>query len=285
MNPSALREDLRRHFNETCLDLDSSPPSELHHYTCPAAFRNIITSQRIWCTDICRVNDTREGDCGLEVIRSVVQRKSVPREFLEAIASSGDLFGLKRICTSYISSFASGLEQPRMWTEYAARGSGCAIIFDYGELLTGAVGGENYALVQMLYDRQAQLAKVEQIVDFAIQLQRHHSLSSHDAIQFWIEEVAFSLFNFGMMCKDTRWSPERESRIVVFDGENVAPFLDENKRLRVALPFARGAIVRVVRGPEARNDLQVECIQEMLRQAGYAKDLPIVDAKCGIRPS
>jgi hypothetical protein len=280
MNFLALREELRQKFNEICLEFDSVPPPQLLHYTSPTGFRGIVESGTIWCTDIRHVNDPREGDHGLEVLKAVLQRKSVPKEFLEAVLRSQDLFGLKRLCTSYVASFSSGLEEAYLWTDYAAKGTGCALIFDYSALDEGAEEGRKYAVVRTLYDSAAQLCKMRQIVDHAIQVQRRCSLSSHDAAQFWNTEVAFSLLNCGMLFKETKWDREREFRLVVMGGDDVKPFSVEG-RPRVALQFDRGAIVGVVRGPNAGNQLQAECIRTLLQRCGYAESLPIRDAISG----
>ena len=143
MNFLALREELRRKFNEICLEFDSVPPPQLLHYTSPTGFRGIVESATIWCTDIRHVNDPREGDHGFEVLKTVLQRKSVPKEFLEAVHRSQDLFGLKRLYTSYVASFSSGLEEAYLWTDYAAKGTGCALVFDYSALDEGAEEGRN----------------------------------------------------------------------------------------------------------------------------------------------
>ena len=280
MDFSQLRGELRQKFDEICLEFDSAPPPQLLHYTSPAGFRGFVKSGTIWCTDIRHVNDPREGDHGFEVLKVVLQRKSVPKEFLGAVHSSQDLFGLKRLYTSYVASFSSGSEEAYMWTDYAAKGTGCAIVFDYSALDEGAEEGRKYAVVRILYDSAAQLCKMRQIVDHAIQVQRRYSLSSHDAAQFWKIEVAYSLLNCGMLFKETKWDIEREFRLVVMGGDDVKPFSVEG-RPRVALQFDRGAIVGVVRGPNAGSRLQAERIRTLLQQCGYAEGLPIRDAVSG----
>jgi hypothetical protein len=279
MEPSDLREELRQKFSEICEENGAPLPPELAHYTSPSGFNGIITSRHLWCTDICDVRgDPEEGDYGMEIVKSVVRRKPVPVGFRQKVGSAKHLFGLKDIVRSYVSCFYSGPEQPCMWKEYAVGGTGCAVVFDYKELLAGAQEGRRYALIPMLYDCEAQVFRVERIVDHAIELQRIRSLSSSEADKFWIEEVAFSLFNCGMMFKKSKYFRERESRIVVFDPDNVNVSADAQGRSHVPIPFERTAVVRVVRGPQ--NSLQPECLREILRQAGYLENLPIVNTEC-----
>jgi hypothetical protein len=164
--------------------------------------------------------------------------------------------------------------------DYTAKGTGCALAFDYSALDDGAEGGRRYAVVRILYDSAAQSYKMRQIVDHAIQVQRRWSLSSHDAAQFWSTEVAFSLPNCGMLFKEQKWDREREFRIVVMGGDDVKPFSVKG-RPRVALPLDRGAIVGVVRGPNAGSHLRAECMRALLQECGYAGSLPIRDAISG----
>lgn len=272
MDSSLIREELRQWYVEVWREFDATTPSELLHYTSPAGFKGIIESGQMWCTDIGHVNDPREGDHGLEIIRSVVLRKSVPRGFGDAVQSSQDLFGLKRLWTWYISCFSAGQERSYMWTDYAACGTGCAIVFDYKMLFKGTNERKLYALFRMLYDRQTQIRQTERIVDHAIQLQRRLCISAHDLDQFWAEEVAFSLMNCGTRYKAPCWDREQEMRLAVASGTPFTP----GGTPRVAVRLDRSSVVRVVRGPAA--ELSVERIRELMNMAGYREDVPIVDA-------
>jgi hypothetical protein len=73
---------------------------------------------------------------------------------------------------------------------------------------------------------------------------------------------------------------EQEFRIVVMGGDDVKPFSVKGCP-RVALPLDRGAIVGLVRGPNAGSRLRAECMRTLLQECGYAGSLPIRDA---IRP-
>jgi len=164
-----------------------------------------------------------------------------------------------------------------MWADYADHGKRFAIAFDRAMLLSAAEEGRRYALFPMLYDRKVQISGTEQIVDHAIQLQRRLNLSSHDIEQFWLEEVAFSLMVCGSRFKHNKWQLEHEFRIAVQGGDDITPFTAAG-RPRVAVPFDRNAVVRIVRGRRAAADLKPAQIRERLKRAGYRDDLPILNA-------
>ena len=271
-----LRAELRLKFDEVCAELDATPPPQLLHYTSPGGFKGIVESASLWCTDIRNVNDSSEGDHGMSVLKGVLHTKSVPRKFSDAVYACNDLFGLKRLYTSYVTSFSSGSEEPYMWNNYAAKGTGCAVVFDYAALDRGADGGREYSLVRMVYDSAQQSCMMRRLVDHAIQVQRRSSLSSHSAAQFWNEEVAFSLMNCGMLFKNVKWCREREFRLVVMGGGNETA-LRLGGYPRVVRRLDPGAVVGVVRGPDCGDGLRAECIRALLRKCGYPDGVPIRD--------
>jgi hypothetical protein len=143
MDSNFVTKRLLRKQNEIWDEFDSVNPSELVHYTCPNGFRSIIESGEIWCTDIKHVNDPLEGDYGLAVIKSVVERsrKRLDEEFAETMIQSPSLFGLKYSWSLYVACFSAG-EQPYMWKNYAREHTGFAISFDHDRIIGGAMGGK-----------------------------------------------------------------------------------------------------------------------------------------------
>ena len=97
-----VRQELRRKQSEIWDPYDSPTP-ELFHFTSPQGLRGIIENHQLWCSDVAHVNDPREGDYGLSVLKSVLKRKSVYKWFKEPILSSDTLSGMKAQWTSYMS--------------------------------------------------------------------------------------------------------------------------------------------------------------------------------------
>src|ERR1700680_3262531 len=137
-----IKQELLRKQNEAWQDYDEYRPPELYHYTTADGFRGIIEGRQLWCTDVTEVNDPREGDHGMSVIRSILARKSVYKKFVEVVSRSSSLFGMKQNWTGYIACFCSAGELPHMWADYASGGSGYALVFDYRSLFAGCNGGK-----------------------------------------------------------------------------------------------------------------------------------------------
>ena len=104
-----VRQELRRKQSEIWEPYESRSTPELFHFTSPQGFRGIIEKHELWCTDVRYVNDPREGDHGLSVVKSVMKRKSVYKEFEKSVLESDNLFGMKEAWTprSWAISFTT----------------------------------------------------------------------------------------------------------------------------------------------------------------------------------
>jgi DUF2971 family protein len=96
----------------------------------------------------------------MSVLKSVMARKSVYQPFKESVLSSDSLFGMKNNWTTYICCFCSAGEQAYMWKGYASDGTGCALVFDYGALFSGAQDGKRYGFFRVMYDRESQIRQI-----------------------------------------------------------------------------------------------------------------------------
>ncbi len=271
-----VRQELRRKQGEIWDLYDSHPTPELFHFTSPQGFRGIIENHQLWCTDVGFVNDPHEGDHGLSVLKPVLKRKSVYKPFMESVLTSDDLFGMKKAWTGYIACFCSAGEQPYMWQDYAAAGTGCALVFNYGALLAGANGGSRYAFFRVLYDPAIQTRQIEQTVDHAIHLERESEISGRRHREEYWTDVEFALMTCAVRFKEPIWSREEEVRLWVSSGPDAKPFEALGKP-RVSVEFKASSLKRVIRGPAAGDDLSIDKITKLLEQNHFGP-VPVVDA-------
>lgn len=281
MNHNFISSQLLRKQNEIWDEFDSTArPELLLHYTCPNGFRGIIESGEIWCTDIRDVNDPREGDYGLDVIQSVVDRNRtlIDEEFTEVILNSKSLFGLKKFWSVYIACFCSSGEQPYMWSTYACDRTGFAIGFNYDTLISGASGGKRYAVFRVLYDRQTQERKIAATLDHAIAMDLTMNLVPEDRRRFWMEEVAVALIVCASRFKHPKWCSEQEFRLSVTDPPDVVKF-DAGGKSRIRVRIVRSAVTQVIRGTRSGSELDTVAIRDLLNGHRYRTDVKIVDAQ------
>ena len=211
----------------------------------------------------------------MDVIRRVITCKSVPEEFRQAVLRNNSLFGAKRNFTYFISCFSSSQDEPSMWKDYAESSAGFAIVFDGKRLSTGTDGGKAYAFTPVIYDEEIQNDKTTKVIDRAIQLQREKGLPSSELRRYWFEEVAFGLLVCGLRFKAPCWQHQREVRIAVAEDDSLNPFPHAGT-MRVAVPFERPAVIRIVCGPKHAGTDTTERIRVVMNRAGYGDNLPIL---------
>lgn len=271
-----VKQRLKQKQSEIWDEYDSYPTPELFHFTTPCGFRGITEKRQLWCTDIRYVNDSREGDHGMSVIRSVMQRKSIYKPFKDSVLAAESLFGMKINFTAYICCFCSAGEQEYMWRDYAAAGTGCALVFDHAALISASEGGKRYGFLRVMYDPDKQVRQVEQTLDHAIHLERELGTSGRSArMRYWLE-VLVALFTCAIRFKDAKWRQENELRIFIAEGPGVTPFNAADKP-RVSVAFEPHSLKRVIRGPAAANDLITEKIKDLLDQNG-SEAVPVVNS-------
>ena len=220
-----------------------------------------------------------EGDYGLAVIKSVVERsrKRLDEEFAETMIQSPSLFGLKYSWSLYVACFSAG-EQPYMWKNYACEHTGFAISFDHDRIIGGAMGGKKYALFRVLYDRPTQEQRIEATLNHAIAMELTMNLLPAERRRFWMERVAVALIVCASRFKAPKWSREEEFRISVTDPLDILKF-DSGGKSRVRISFVRSAVTRVTRGTKCAADLDVATVRDLLDRHGYGADVQIVDAR------
>jgi Protein of unknown function (DUF2971) len=163
-----------------------------------------------------------------------------------------------------------------MWQDYAASGTGCALVFDYGALFAGALGGKRYAFFPVLYDPAMQTRQIEQTVDHAIHLERELEISGRRHREQYWTDVEFALMTCAVRFKDPIWSREQEVRLWLASGPDAKPFEAFGKP-RMSVEFEASSLKRVIRGPAAGGDLSIDRITELLAQHHFGT-VPVVEA-------
>jgi hypothetical protein len=272
LDPNRMKELRRERHRQRDTHYQISEPSFIFHYSCPDSIVGILSSKQLWCTDIRQVNDPDEGDHGVQIMKRVIIRKSVPSDFRDNFLSAG--IGLKTHFTSYIACFCSGTEQSHMWKKYACDSTGCAIQFDFQRLLAGAEGGSKYGLCPVIYDHNIQTTLIEKTLDIAIDLQRRE-IRTRDLGAFWSKVVLDSFLFWTAQFKGPQWESEQETRLWVTERDNLDVF-KAGGRSRTAVSFSPDAVVGIVRGRLAQ--LSKAAIRELLIESGFSADVPITDA-------
>lgn len=271
---SATQRELQRRFisfqDELWRSLYVEPPNVLYHYSPPLGVRGILETRELWVSDVQRLNDKREGTYSVDVFGPILGRKSVPESVQDLYRR--ELHRLGEIWCAYVASFCASKDSHSQWNDYAAAGTGCAVVIDLQRLFKRS-NGKEFALLKLVYDVGDQRAKAEETIDHAINLGRELAIPKRDLNRFWIEALIYSLLPCGMRFKDPRYASEEEWRVLMIRA-------DRSTALERTLPDGShtwyhrlpldGSLVRdVLRGP--RCSYSVEEVQQMLTASGFTE--------------
>ena len=279
MQIDAVKKELSRRVHELWREFDSVQPAELLHYTTPSGVRGILGRGELWLTDVKDVkNDKREGDYGLDVIKSVVTKlqTSLPEALVSGVRNLESIYGSNRAWTQYITCFCSAGEQRNMLSKFAD-GDGCALVFDYETLLAGREDVTRGALFRVLYDRNDQERLIEQTLKHSIDLEAQLDVQDQDCEkEYWGRLVENKLMMCAIRFKDARWRREEEFRIMVTSRDGIEVFDDAGGRKRTKLGIKVGDLKRVIRYGSTQLD-EAE-IRTLLKKLNFGKDVEIVES-------
>jgi hypothetical protein len=113
--------------------LNREPPEILYHYTSFSGFKGIVEEGAIWATDIRFLNDTKEFNYGIDLVkRFVVESALGIGQFLASSiidqALQSDLLAGKTFQTC-VASFSEKSDLLSQWRGYCPEGRGVCVGF------------------------------------------------------------------------------------------------------------------------------------------------------------
>jgi hypothetical protein len=268
-----------------------SPP-ELWHYTSGEGLIAILTTGKIFSTQVTCLNDNLEqryfGDLVYAALKHVVAKNddaklSVLLKVADAALSDLDFSSTWHFATCF-SEVEDDLGQ---WRGYGGGQCGYAIGFNFEELLKAVSLRRNGAIViPMNYDEQRQKSFVEDVIANAIRFFMDGTKKYAD-IQKWAAEflAAFSweLDIYACILKHPKFAGERERRIVTGFRDADLPHLVFSQKktllarhLPIDLRLETGLlpITRIYVGPGPAQRVSQVGVGTLLKQQGY--DIPVV---------
>jgi hypothetical protein len=258
------------------------PSALMYHYTSREALINILTTRRMWATDLRVMNDPRELTHGRKLIaqrcKATIRRRrnDVVQNFLR-----GTFTNFRRLIadpsTSFSISFSEHPDLPHQWRDYAADGSGFALGWSMDSPCP-----EIPLRMWVTYDQGTQKGLIDGLIDFHLSWLRDgvslHGLEPAEAFA----QAGLSLATFFDVAlqtfKSNAWSLESESRYVYqfFHGYEPSGQIFKSRFARgvekryIEADFTNGELQRVVIGP--RNDVgrTTKWLESLLHECGYA---------------
>ena len=163
-------------------DVRNTVPEILYHYTTQIGFLGIIQSKSIWGTDMRYLNDKREYLVAMELLTERVTR------FVDGPAQGSPQFlfleKLQARLTNiwswpfFVASFSADGDLLSQWRGYGHEG-GYALGFR-SEVLVDQLRAQDWTLASCVYDREQQLALLDQMLVQSIAMLQDHDSAPID---------------------------------------------------------------------------------------------------------
>lgn len=269
-----------------------------YHYTDAAGLLGIITSSRLWATDIRFLNDPSEGRFLPETILKLMAGKASgtsvrEKEVIEGIRVK--LNNPRAKGSTFSVSFCEEGDLLSQWRGYGSFGVGYAIGLDLQRAPHMQLG----AHYDVQYGEDGLDAVTADLLDIYVQAVN----ASPGMIETWSEEAATLLQYLAWSFKDPSYSEEKESRIIagyskrgdyLFKQEAPLRFRVRGSDIIPYIPLAldlmregdsvpKAPIKRIVVGPGVDYERNASSIAQLLDENGYA-GVEIMQSSIPFRP-
>lgn len=264
-------------------------PEVLYHYTTQTGLLGILSTQKIWATQINYLNDTKEFWHALEIAeKSLAARVQTTSESTQRQSLKTMQEGLESLANTeiFISSFSEGQDSLGQWRGYVGNQPGFAIGFNFKRLRQiaydlGAVlepciygPGDQAALIAGFIEG-AVVGSIRGISGFLHPEHRTLTVLGNGEFSEKLTEVA-------PLMKDQAFQEEREWRIVYKPGAHRIPvkYRPGNSMLLpfVELPLLHNGflscIEEIIVGPCAHLKPAESALQGLLRVTKVLKPVP-----------
>ena len=141
--------------------LSEEPPDVLYHYTDQEGLLGIVSTGKMWATNIEYLNDQREYRHALALMEECLRGRQPDHRALKLLKQW--LSGTKPI-ESYVCSFSCESDSLPQWRAYGGSAGGYAIGFE-GNTLSQAARENGMELVKCVYESERQLTIVNEVIN------------------------------------------------------------------------------------------------------------------------
>ncbi|MCK9389127.1 MAG: DUF2971 domain-containing protein [Sulfuritalea sp.] len=263
-------------------------PEKLYHYTSSAGLHGIVSTGRLWASDVAYLNDSTEFELAVRLINEIVAEavpnsSNVCKELLRRATGSESV--LDRSHGYYVVCFCGNSDLLSQWRAYGAGGGGYAIGFAAHQF--GVVG--NVVVRRAIYDPLVQRRLVTSVVETVCNLldeiasgKTVAELDSTKTLPAFSQLLGSHLLDFCLAFKHRAFSEEQEWRAIVpfFRHANLAEtkFRDSRGTLIPYLESNLGSttehlpklpIIEVIYGPTLHSQLTKKSLELLLERHDF----------------
>ena len=143
-------------------------PDILYHYTDSDGLIGILTSGKIWTTEIHYLNDKSEIQLAFKYIRNEIESQKKGKDKMrtdEELDIMLEALSVVEEVNMSVASFTENGDQLSQWRGYSEVGNGYSLGFYGQELLKNINRNPNYRLLPCIYDEDIQLQMVEELIN------------------------------------------------------------------------------------------------------------------------
>lgn len=207
------------------------PEKPLYHYTNAAGLKGIITSKKIWLTDIRFMNDANELTYAISLIRSIIKESEHVNEdhkaFFDKLKDFSDPFG--DAFNVYAACFCEEGALLSQWRNYGIYSIGFDVtntirIEKHPRMLASWMGA---IMRKVIYKKKKQEQILRALIDQMFKLFKSQLGTSHKSYEQLAQDYALNFANyimeFVLSFKDEVFSEEREWRIIHYELKGKLP--------------------------------------------------------------
>jgi hypothetical protein len=277
--PKEIAESLnvtgQRHLLERLID-GLSLPDFLYHYTSPGGLHGILRSRTIWATDVRFLNDAKEAQYAIDLVKERITAKSsafprdIERRWNRALALASET----RV---YVACFSKEGDSLSQWRAYAKAGYALGFATPTIAEIAKSQSVRTH-LLPCIYSRQSQIEQVDYMLDFLAEehrgavasgLPEPYSLHAHEVSFYGFVMILSASF------KHPKFKDEKEWRLVQVprDVEVGKAGREVRDGGRWLVPYRKvqlqGLCLReIVVGPSPHRDLATESLKILVDEEG-----------------
>ena len=220
-------------------------PPIVHHYTSHEGLISIIKSKSIWASNIRYLNDSRELDLAVDVLRECLRARRIGAQPWQAqIIDLVEQTWLRHFyARSRIFIFTVSLSEARdllsQWRGYSPAGGGYSLGFDT-RVLREAGAVQDFILGRCVYTDAEHAGAIQEVVDY--HLGRLGPMPEIPEGEYWPQRVAHQMFRGFLarapLLKHPAFSAEREWRLIGAPLSPAFPRIEHRARGMLILPYA-----------------------------------------------
>jgi hypothetical protein len=260
---------------------------EFGHYTLQAGMMGIISSEKIWATNIKFLNDEQECKHALDLIKEIVPTSkitsdhkyhAVHSQYISALENDLDLVDDYLTQHVFTFSFSQETDLLSQWRGYCPDNNGFCLVFNIEEVFKQIKSEfdkqkkyefDDLYLIECVYTKEDKEKIIKDVLNEY--WSRYLSASDETDKKSIIEQLLMEIRLLASYFKHPSFSEEKEKRIIVilnYAADSDLKFREGRFSLipYIELPISRGSINKICIGPTLNKELSKRALETFLEK-------------------